>query len=498
VRVGIRYKLFLILLSASVLIITTMFIFTRISFEHGLISYMDTMQMKHLETMCQILGENYEQEGSWQFLKDNPEIWDNFQRYTFRKWRRMIRRANSPHHMKEMPMDRNMVYNNNESLAPIPPHRDKGMGMAGDKDKHPSFTLLDRNKELIVGKDDEIMSERLMPVIVNTETVGYLGMSHPTSVIQEEELLFFEGQTRVFLMIAFTMIIISTIVAVWTAFYLEGPIKILTKGTRALACGDYKTRIPVRSKDELGQLSKDFNALACVLEENEADRKKWVEDIAHDLRTPLTLLSGELEAVEDGVRELTPETIERLQADIQHLIRLVNDLNELSRTDKSALAYKKVNTDLTTLIKGVTDRYGEAMKKQGIHMEYMDKSGSPVVVFADPERLKQLFGNIIQNSLDYTYPGGHLRVCIDALGTEARVAIEDSKPGVPDDALPRVFDRLYRVEGSRNRRFGGTGLGLSICRNIVEAHGGLIFASHSPLGGLGIHVTLPLQSRGLV
>lgn len=463
-----------------------MFVFTRISFEHGLISYMDKMQMKHLETMCQILGENYAQDGNWQFLKDNPEIWDNIQRYTFKKWRHLMRNLHRPHHMEDEEKKLARAYGGQR------PEKDSKRKGHNKEDKHPQFILLDENKVPVFGQMDDGMGDRLMPVIVNKETVGYLGMSHPQAVIEEEELLFFQGQTRVFLMIALVMIIISIILSVWTAFYLERPIKVLTKGTRSLASGDYKIRIPVTSNDELGQLSHDFNALAKTLEENETDRKKWVEDIAHDLRTPLTLLNGELEAVEDGVRELTPETMGRLQADIQHLIRLVNDLNDLSRTDKGSMAYKFVDTDLASLIKGVMDRYVGALDEQNIQVEYMESDTESLMVFADPERLKQLFGNIVRNSMAYTHPGGRLWITLEKRKTMAHVDIEDSEPGVPSESLPRLFDRLYRVEGSRNRQFGGSGLGLSICRNIVEAHGGRILASHSLLGGLQIQIDLPL------
>jgi two-component system sensor histidine kinase BaeS len=238
-------------------------------------------------------------------------------------------------------------------------------------------------------------------------------------------------------------------------------------------------------------LSADFKALARTLEQNETDRKKWVQDIAHELRTPLTLLRGELEALEDGVRELTPDTIGHLQADIQHLIRLVNDLNELSRTDRGSMSYKKQETNLTDLIGQVVDRYTEVLNRRNMVVT-CDRPFGDLIVFADPERLKQLFGNMVQNSLDYTQKGGCLHIGFELLGSSVRVRIDDSAPGVPDEALDRLFDRLYRVEGSRNRRFGGSGLGLSICKNIVEAHGGSIAASHSPLGGLRIDIDLPL------
>lgn len=476
-RFGIKYKVFVILLSVSLLIITGMFVFTRMTFKQGLIDYMDTMQEKHLGVMCQMLAENYAMDGNWAFLTDNPESWDVVQRYAFKTWRRLTRGVYHP-----PPMGRS-GHNLRGGYLGSPPEEGR-----------PGMVLLDQNRQMVFGAMDGPEPRRLMTVVVDGETVGYLGLSHSPVRIQAEELLFFKRQNRVFLMIAIGMVLMSILVAVWTAYYLERPITVLTRGTRALASGAFGIRIPVTSRDELGQLSEDFNALARTLEQNETDRKKWVEDIAHELRTPLTLLSGELEALEDGVRELTPDTIQNLQADIHHLIRLVNDLNELSRTDKGSMSYKKQETNLTDLIGQVIDRHAEALNRRNMVVNY-DRSIENLTVFADPERLKQLFGNIIQNSVDYTRPEGKLNIGFESLGTSAHVRIDDSAPGVPTEALGRLFDRLYRVESSRNRRYGGSGLGLAICKNIVEAHGGRIAASHSPLGGLRIDIDLPLLNR---
>jgi two-component system sensor histidine kinase BaeS len=464
----------------SLLIIIGMFVFTRMTFKQGLIGYMDTMQEKHLGVMCQMLAENYAMDGSWAFLTDNPESLDVLQRYAFRSWRRMTRGAYHP-----PPPDR-------PGHGPYKGFSGEGHRRPSSEEGRPNLVLLDQNRQTVFGTEGAIDGpRRLMPVVVGGETVGYLGLSHSPVRIQAEELLFFQRQNRVFLIIAIGMVMMSILVAVWAAYYLERPIAVLTRGTRALASGALDIRIPVTSRDELGQLSEDFNTLARTLEQNETDRKKWVQDIAHELRTPLTLLRGELEALEDGVRELTPDTIGHLQADIQHLIRLVNDLNELSRTDRGSMSYKKQETNLTDLIGQVVDRYTEVLNRRNMVVT-CDRPFGDLIVFADPERLKQLFGNMVQNSLDYTQKGGCLHIGFELLGSSVRVRIDDSAPGVPDEALDRLFDRLYRVEGSRNRRFGGSGLGLSICKNIVEAHGGSIAASHSPLGGLRIDIDLPL------
>jgi two-component system sensor histidine kinase BaeS len=485
-KLKIKHKLFLILVTASVAIISGMFLFTRLSFERGLIHYVDTMEMRHLSTMARILEENYAEEKGWEFLTSDPHAWDRFKRYSFRQGVMVGNRCMGmgPHGPeKGLVPPREM-----EPMARM--HRNMhGRGQGPHRD----LVLLDRNRNVLLGDRNVMDKGRVVPVNVRGETVGYLGMTKPCGVVEDEELIFFKGQSRMFLMIALGMVLVAVFVAVWTAYFLEGPIKTLTRGTRALASGRFKTRIPVKSGDELGQLSMDFNTLAETLEENEKDRKKWVEDIAHELRTPLTLLSGELEAVEDGIRELNEDTLKRLKGDIDHLIVLVNDLNELSRTDKGALSYRKEPTELAALVSMVGERFMGAFRDNGLTWENRTPPDFRAEVFADPERLSQLFANLFQNSLNHTLAGGKVAVSMEMTKDGVSVIVEDSEPGVPMESIPKLFDRLYRVEGSRNRKYGGSGLGLSICRNIAEAHDGTIAASPSALGGLSVRVNIPLQ-----
>ena len=482
----IKHKLFLILVSASLLIIAGMFLFTRLSFERGLIRYVDTMETRHLESMAKVLGEHYASVNSWDFLKDDPGAWREFRRFTFRQWR-MGAEGCGPRMMppggREFEPSRDMG----------PMGRMHGNMHGRGRGPMRELVLLGPDRELLVGNQVPKDDLRMVPVTHQGKTVGFLGLSAPCTRVENEELLFFKTQSRMFLMIALAMVLVSVLVATWTAYYLEGPIKTLTKGTRDLASGLFRTRIPVTSGDELGQLSRDFNTLAETLEENEGDRKKWVEDIAHELRTPLTLLSGELEAVEDGVRELNDDTLKRLKGDIDHLIVLVNDLNELSRTDRGALSYRKEATDLVALVKRVAERFREPFRENKLCFEDRIKENGKIQVWADPERLSQMMVNLLQNSVNYTREGGTVALDLEIRDAMVYVLVEDSEPGVPHEALPRLFERLYRVEGSRNRKFGGSGLGLAICRNIVEAHGGTISASSSSSGGLSVRVGLPLH-----
>ena len=236
----------------------------------------------------------------------------------------------------------------------------------------------------------------------------------------------------------------------------------------------------VSSSDELGRLAQDFNQLASTLERNQQMRRDLMADISHELRTPLAVLRGELEAIQDGVRKFTPDSVTSLQAEVATLTKLVDDLHQLSMSDEGALAYQKTSVDIITLLEVAAGAFREPFASRG-------------TVFGDGDRLMQLFNNLLENSLRYTDSGGRLLISASQTGRRIILDFADSGPGVSDQQLERLCERFYRAEGSRNRASGGSGLGLAICVNIVAAHGGTLRADHSPFGGVSIKVELPLE-----
>ena len=213
-------------------------------------------------------------------------------------------------------------------------------------------------------------------------------------------------------------------------------------------------------------------------------------DVSHELRTPLTVLSGELEALEDGVRPLSRESLASLRGEVNALAKLVNDLNQLALADVGALAYRKETVDIAPLVQQAIESHRERVAERGLALEASLDQGA--LVFADADRLQQMFRNLLENAARYTDRGGRVRVALRRADGQVAIEFDDTAPGVPSEALPHLFERFYRVEGSRSRANGGTGLGLSICRSIAAAHGGDIAASASPLGGLRVSVTLPV------
>jgi two-component system sensor histidine kinase BaeS len=275
---------------------------------------------------------------------------------------------------------------------------------------------------------------------------------------------------------------------------LIAPLTRLASATHRIAAGDYATRVDGKRNDELGQLVTDFNRLAQTLEANESMRRHFMADISHELRTPLSVLRGELEALEDGIRTLTPERLRSLQAEVATLGKLVDDLYDLSLADVGALTYHKERIDLVALVDVALGAFRERFTERGIAVEADLANRPPVVVSADPGRLTQVLNNLLENCARYTDGRGRVRVAVEASASRAHIDVMDSAPGVPPDVLPRLFERLYRVDASRNRQSGGAGLGLALCHSIVAGHEGEILARPSPLGGVWIRVSLPLAS----
>jgi two-component system sensor histidine kinase BaeS len=274
---------------------------------------------------------------------------------------------------------------------------------------------------------------------------------------------------------------------------LTQPIRTLASGTQAVTSGDYGIRIAASRSDELGDLARDFNKLAEVLEKNRASRRRWVADIAHELRTPLAILRGEIDAIEDGVRTFDKATQRSLQTEISRLTKLVGDLHDLSIYDEGGLNGRRDSVDIGVILGNALRSCENRLRDAGIALTGRIANEGAIVT-GDETKLGQLFTNLVENTIRYTNAPGKMAVTCYCDDASAVIEFADSPPGVPDRALKHLFERLFRVDASRSRDTGGSGLGLSICKAIVEAHGGTIEARQSELGGLLIRVRLPLTN----
>lgn len=275
------------------------------------------------------------------------------------------------------------------------------------------------------------------------------------------------------------------------AWRMTRPVSELTRATRRYAEGDRDARARVRGRDELADLARAFNELAERLQtEEELDRRR-VADIAHELRTPLAVLKGELEALADGMLDPDPETLERLVEEVDHLALLVGDLRLLSLAESGGLALEPVPHDLAELLAKSAEAFAAGAEARGVALE-LDLEPAPAYV--DPARLRQVVFNLVDNALRHA----RTRVRLGCRLEDGRAClwVADDGPGVPEAELPRVFDRFYRADPARSRSSGGSGLGLAIVRAITEAHGGEVTAASRAGEGAVFRVCVPAAETG--
>lgn len=474
-KIGITYRLFLSILIAASLAVFCIFLIMQWNINRGFFEYLGQGK---LERLSDELSQDFAGHGNWDFLRNNPES--------------LITRLMADYPDDRKYKERFFTKPRHGLTSPsLLPH-----GPAESTLRMP-FILLDSNRNLIAGNYAHIKEATFRPIVHEGKTVGYIGLISPKHFLTPPQVEFLKNQKIAMLMAALGMLIVVMILSLPLARRIVRPIEAMAAATHDLASGKYSVRVPVATSDELGQLARDFNSMALALEQNEKARRQWVADISHELRTPLSVLRGEIEALMEGIRKTSPEAIASLYAEALRLHRLVDDLYQLSLSDVGALTYRKEDVDLAEVLNDSIESYSVELLRKGITITKDISRRAKVIVFADDERLRQLFSNLLDNSLKYTDAGGNLVVRLSRNYDQVEVDFEDSAPGVPEEELDKLFDRLYRVEGSRNRDSGGAGLGLAICRSIVEAHSGIISAHPSSLGGLLIRVSLPIAGGRL-
>ncbi len=351
------------------------------------------------------------------------------------------------------------------------------------------FTLMDRQGEQIAGlrpsMTDSVMTR---PLLHDAKVVGQLGIVVAASSNLIDQA-FINHSLRMLLIVAGVALLLSVLASLWMAGHVKTILREVTLATRRLASGEYSIRIESDRRDEFGDLVRDFNRLAHALEQHENNRRLWVAQTSHELRTPVSILRAHIEALVDGIRSPSPQEFAVLLRETMRLAKLINDLNDLARADSGALAFQKNPVDLVALVQEMIDSFADRFDKH--QLKIVTDLCESAYVFGDESRLRQLCANLFENALRYTDAGGEVRVQIHQFNNSIQWCTEDSFPGVESSVLASLFDPFFRTDQSRHRETGGSGLGLAICRSIVNAHEGVIHADHSSLGGLKILITLP-------
>lgn len=328
------------------------------------------------------------------------------------------------------------------------------------------------------------------PITENDVVVGYYIPIRKPYQGQPRELEFIERVNRTLLQGAVIGAVIALLLGIFLSRTITRPIRELTQATHAVSEGRLLQQVTVRSGDELGELAQAFNKMSAELSRSTNARKQMTADIAHELRTPLSLILGHAEAVHDGVLPPTKENFEIIRDEAARLEHLVNDLRTLSLADAGELTINLQPTEPKRLIQEVASLYQFEIQKKNISLE-LDIASPLSDVEVDPGRMTQVLTSILDNARRHTPEGG--KIVLSAKQTEETVefSVQDSGHGVSQEDLYLIFERFYRVDPSRQRTDGGSGLGLAIARSIVQAHGGQLSAESEPGQGLRVIIVLP-------
>jgi len=244
---------------------------------------------------------------------------------------------------------------------------------------------------------------------------------------------------------------------------LTDPIKKLTAAAKGISEGNVKSRVTVKGKDEMSDLAKTFNSMAENLEVHESLRRKLTSNIAHELRTPITAMRGEIEGMLDGLIKTDRERLQSLLEETERLKHIIEGLEELSRAEASILGLRKQSIELKPFLTGIKGRFEKLFIDKGVTLKLECDEMS---LYADPDKLSQIVINLISNALRATARGGNVGIKAGAAGREISIDVTDTGAGIQKEDLPFIFERFYKTSD------GGLGLGLTIAKELVEAHGG--------------------------
>ena len=466
---SLRIKVFFVLLGFSLLLIFCMAGLMRWSFQSGFNDYIQQMDIQRLQAALPHLTRYYAQHSSWTEINRDrgqltrillraqlePDDHDDPPDHAFRH------SPGNRHFLRKVYLldaSRRLVQGNYSPSAPYPKHEER---------------ILDQGN-----------------------TVGYVGVAFKPKPYGKKEAHFAARQIQNLFNICLLAMLLSFLLSWPISALLVKRIHVLNAYIRKLSQSHYQERVALSGRDELNILAEHLNNLAATLEKNQHSRRKLVADVSHELRTPITTLKALLEAIEDGIHPYNPSTHQRLNHQVTRLQQLIDDLYQLSLSDLGALQYHKTECNLTELINhAIADVKPQLPDIDALQFTCDNRVSPALTLLADPQRLQQLFSNLLQNSLRYTQTPGTIQLMLEYDDTQkaVRIHLQDSAPGIPDAEKSFLFEPFYRAESSRNREFGGAGLGLNLCKNIVDAHQGHIQIEDSDLGGLHITVTLPVH-----
>ena len=364
------------------------------------------------------------------------------------------------------------------------------------------FSLVDTSGQVILaGSGDQVgdllpqsVIQNGNPIKINGKIVGTMVTRQPTFRVNPAETAFLDRVKQIYTLSAIAVIALGLLLAFLLSRTLTRPIRELTVATRAVSAGQLEQKVPVRSRDELGELAASFNRMNAELARSTGLRRQMTADIAHELRTPVSVILGHAEAVHDGVMAPSLETFEIIRDEAERLDSLIEDLRTLSRADAGELPIEFQPVSPAKLLEKVRAIHKHRAAQKHIAIRQQVGSDLPEIS-ADPGRMVQVLSNLVDNALLYTPEGGSVSLSARVVADDLEFRVQDSGPGIAENELERVFDRFYRSDPSRQRNEGGSGLGLAIAKSIVEKHNGHIWAESEPGEGTTIIVHIPIPDK---
>lgn len=490
----ILHKIFLTVFLTAGITLIVMAILFQWSLGRGFLAYINDGHKEHVTELADTLAEQYVANGeNWDWIQ-RARVWRELTTTNPRPDRRGKR--DEQRHLRDRPDGKGPPRpggRGRERDRPQPPPGPKGP--RNTFEPGPRLSLYDHNYLHIRGATKRFNSNHFSQAIeVDDTTVGWITLAPLRNVGATRDLNFLRQQSSEFFAIALVTLLSAALLAIFLSRHMTRPLDNLAGGIAKLVAGDYNSRVNASGRDEIASLSDDVDHLAYTLEDNRVARQRWMADVSHELRTPLAILKSELEAVHDGVRPFEAATIDSLMTEVARLNKLVDDLHQLSLSDAGALTYEMKTVDIGDVVQSAAEPVLKLFDQKQLTVSIETETDEDLNIRGDAQRLTQLITNLLQNSLHYTDAGGAVQIKLDRHDRHARLVVADTAPSVDTDACERLFDRLYRVEQSRNRRKGGSGLGLSICKSIVDAHNGEIVAAPSEIGGLQISIQFPLTN----
>ena len=364
----------------------------------------------------------------------------------------------------------------------------------------PPVVLADATGTVVVGDERHATGSRIsmsereygQPISVSGTVVGWL-LNNPGGQRAgpgSPEADFLSRFTHAIIFSAVGATAMALLLGLLLARTLTQPLRELTSATQAVAQGALGQQVTVRSRDEIGTLAASFNQMSADLARASTLRQQMTADIAHDLRTPLSVILGYTEALRDGKLDPAQDIFDTMHIEAQHLQHLIDDLRTLSLADAGELPLTRLPLAPQSLLERAAAAYRAQAQERNITLQIQHAPSVPQIE-VDPERMAQVLGNLLSNALRYTPAGGTITLRDESNAGRVRLMVSDTGAGIAPEAIPHIFERFYRVDPSRQQQNGSSGLGLAIARSLVEAHNGTLTAQSTLGQGTTFMITLP-------